>query len=149
MTKGEGSLLGLVRNLSLVGLGRWATPERGKGSAPKAVRKTRSSKQKSSLSKKGSSSDPGESAAVRCVQLDLSGFGDETGQSDNNPAVAKAVEDLAAPGCDVSGQGRRQKPRPKEGPCPDDGGQCPCLAGGSALVWRRRWARKGWNTGVS
>ncbi|MFO7835520.1 MAG: transposase [Candidatus Thorarchaeota archaeon] len=100
-------LLTLIPSLKdETGLGRWATPERGNGSAPKAVRKTRSSKQKSSLSKKGSSSDPGESAAVRCVQLDLSGFGDETGQSDNNPAVAKAVEDLAAPGCDVSGSGQ-------------------------------------------
>ncbi|MBS3795460.1 MAG: hypothetical protein KGY80_11210 [Candidatus Thorarchaeota archaeon] len=89
-----------------VGLGRWATPPWEKRPAPKAVRKTPSSKQKSPLSHNGNSSGRGESAAVRFVQLDLSGFGDETGQSDNNPAVAKAVEDLAAPGCDVSGSGQ-------------------------------------------
>ncbi|MGM0687341.1 MAG: hypothetical protein ACQET3_10260, partial [Promethearchaeati archaeon] len=40
----------------------------------------------------------GESAAVRCVQLDLSSFGDEAGQSDNNPAVARTVEDLTVAG---------------------------------------------------
>ncbi|MFO7837621.1 MAG: hypothetical protein R6V83_13345 [Candidatus Thorarchaeota archaeon] len=101
----------------------------GEAPSPKAVRKTPSSKQKTSLSKQGSSSGPGESAAVRFVQLDLSSFGDETGASDNNSAVAKAVETLAAPGVMCPGQGRRQKPRPHEGPCPDDGGQSPCLAG--------------------
>ncbi|MFO7836516.1 MAG: hypothetical protein R6V83_07670 [Candidatus Thorarchaeota archaeon] len=70
------------------------------------MRKTPSSKQKSSLSKQRSSSGPGESAAVRFVQLDLSSFGDEAGQSDNNPAVAKAAGTLVAPGCDVSGSGQ-------------------------------------------
>jgi transposase len=100
-------LLTLIPSLKdETGLGRWATPERGNGSAPKAVRKACPSKQKSSLSRNENSSGRGESAAVRFVQLDLSGFGDETGQSDNNPAVAKAVEDLAAPGCDVSGSGQ-------------------------------------------
>jgi transposase len=100
-------LLTLIPSLKdETGLGRWATPEWGNGSAPKAVRRTRSAKQKSSLSKKGSSSDPGESAAVRCIQLDLSSFGDEAGQSDDDPAVAKAVEDLAAPGRDVPGRGQ-------------------------------------------
>jgi hypothetical protein len=105
MTKDEGSILGLARNPSLVGLGRWATPQQGRSPAPKAVRKTPSSKQKSSLSRNGNSSGRGESAAVRFVQLDLSGLGDETRQSDNNPAAAKAVGTLAAPGCDVSGSG--------------------------------------------
>ncbi|MFO7837322.1 MAG: hypothetical protein R6V83_11820 [Candidatus Thorarchaeota archaeon] len=38
--------------------------------------------------------------------MDLSSFGDETGPSDNNPAVAKAVENLAAPGRDVLGTGQ-------------------------------------------
>ncbi|MBD3159042.1 MAG: transposase [Candidatus Lokiarchaeota archaeon] len=100
-------LLTLIPSLKdETGLGRWATPERGNGSAPKAARRTRSAKQKSSLSKQGTSSAPGESAVVRFVQLDLSGFGDETGRSDNNPAVAKAVENLAAPGRDVPGTGQ-------------------------------------------
>lgn len=67
------------------------------------MRETDSSKQKSSLSKQRFSSGLGESAAVRFVQLDLSSFGGETGQSDNNPAVAKAVGTLAASGRDVSG----------------------------------------------
>ncbi len=44
--------------------------------------------------------------AVRFVQLDLSSFGDDTGPSDNNPTVAKVVENLAAPGHDVPGTGQ-------------------------------------------
>ncbi|MBS3793861.1 MAG: transposase [Candidatus Thorarchaeota archaeon] len=100
-------LLTLIPSLKdETGLGRWATPKRGNGSAPKAVRKTCSSKQKSSLSHNGPPSGRGESAAVRFVQLDLSSFGDETGPSDNNSAVAKAVENLTAPGCDVPGHGQ-------------------------------------------
>ncbi|MFO7835671.1 MAG: hypothetical protein R6V83_03380 [Candidatus Thorarchaeota archaeon] len=38
--------------------------------------------------------------------MDLASFGDKAGQSDNNPAVAKAVENLAVPGSDVSGSGQ-------------------------------------------
>ncbi|MFO7835258.1 MAG: hypothetical protein R6V83_01270 [Candidatus Thorarchaeota archaeon] len=38
--------------------------------------------------------------------MDLSSFGDEAGQSDNNPAVVKAVGTLAASGRDVSGSGQ-------------------------------------------
>ncbi|MFO7837863.1 MAG: hypothetical protein R6V83_14560 [Candidatus Thorarchaeota archaeon] len=102
-TADEGSLLGSVRDPSSVGLGKWASAVTRRP-RPKAVRWTRSTKQKSPHSEQGSSSGLGESAAVRCVQLDLSSFGDETGPSDNNPAVAKTVGPLAAPRCDVSGR---------------------------------------------
>ncbi|MGV9103213.1 MAG: hypothetical protein ACOC3C_03745 [Candidatus Thorarchaeota archaeon] len=54
----------------------------------------------------GVSAGLGELGVVRFVQLDLSSFGDEAGQSDNNSVVAKAVENLAAPGCDVPGHGQ-------------------------------------------
>ncbi|MFO7835842.1 MAG: hypothetical protein R6V83_04240 [Candidatus Thorarchaeota archaeon] len=79
------------------------------------MRWTCSTKQKSSLSRNGPPSGRGESAAVRFVQLDLSSFGDEAGQSDNNPAVAKAVENLAAPGRDVSGPGQETEAKTARG----------------------------------
>ncbi len=79
------------------GLGRWAVPERAP--APKARRKS-SSKRKPSLSSKGQASDLGESAAVHYVQSDLVSFGDETGKSDDDPAVARTVEALSVVGSD-------------------------------------------------
>ncbi|MFO7835699.1 MAG: transposase [Candidatus Thorarchaeota archaeon] len=82
------------------GLGRWATPPQEKRLAPKAVRKTRSSKQKSSLSKQGAPSGPGESAAVHHVQTDLLSYGDKAGVGDHDHAVVRTVEDLAVAGSD-------------------------------------------------
>ncbi|MFO7836308.1 MAG: hypothetical protein R6V83_06625 [Candidatus Thorarchaeota archaeon] len=53
----------------------------------------------------GVSAGPGEFAAICFVQLHLPSFGDGAGESDDNPAVAKAVETLTASGGDVSGSG--------------------------------------------
>ncbi|MHA1480984.1 MAG: hypothetical protein ACTSQZ_06145 [Candidatus Thorarchaeota archaeon] len=60
-----------------------------------------SSKGKSLLSKKGTSSSSGESAAVHYVQTDLSDFGDKIKMSDNDPAVVKTVENLSVAGSDT------------------------------------------------
>ncbi len=54
----------------------------------------------------GVSAGLGELAVVRFVQLDLSSFSDGAGGSDDNSAVAKAVETLTASGRDVSGSGQ-------------------------------------------
>lgn len=70
------------------------SPERAP--VPKAVRKTCSSKQKSSLNKRGESSTPVESAPVHHVQVDLLRFNDGSEMDDYDPAVAKAVEKLPA-----------------------------------------------------
>ncbi len=67
----------------------------------KALKKKSSSKGKSLLSKKESSSGSGESAAVHFVQSDLVSFSDGTGKSDNDPAVVRTVETLTVVGSDV------------------------------------------------
>ena len=67
----------------------------------KARKKKSSSIGKSLLSKKESSSDSGESAAVHFVQSDLACFSDGAGESDNDPAVASTVETLSVTGSDV------------------------------------------------
>jgi len=64
------------------------------------VRKTPSSKQKSSLSTQGTSSGSGESAAVHHVQTDLLSYGDKAEVGDHDHAVARTVEDLAVAGSD-------------------------------------------------
>ncbi|MFO7835576.1 MAG: hypothetical protein R6V83_02885, partial [Candidatus Thorarchaeota archaeon] len=61
--EGDRTLLGPVRNFVSVGLGKWASGVTRR-TRPKAARKTRSSKQKSPLSTKGTPSGSGESAAV-------------------------------------------------------------------------------------
>ena len=45
--------------------------------------------------KKETSSIPGESAAVRHIQMDLLGLGDKPKLDDNDPAVEKTVENLS------------------------------------------------------
>ena len=67
----------------------------------KTQRKKPSSRGKSLLSKKESTSDCGESAAVHFVQSDLFSFSDESEVSDNDPAVVSTVETLAVAGSDV------------------------------------------------
>lgn len=76
-----------------LGLGRWLSPERAP--APKAARKTRSSKQKSSLSKRDKALDHRESAVIRSTQTSILDFGDDVKNSDNDLAVVRAVEDLS------------------------------------------------------
>ena len=83
------------------GLGKWEySVQTGKHSRLKA-RKKKPSQGKSLLSKKEQSSGSGESAAVHFVQPDLASFSDETGESDNDPAVVKTVEMLSVAGSDV------------------------------------------------
>jgi len=53
------------------------------------------------LSKKEQTSGSGESAAVHFVQLDLACFSDESGKSDNDPAVVRTVETLSVAGSDA------------------------------------------------
>ncbi len=84
------------------GLGRWATPQRELGSAPKAVRKTRSSKQKSELARNGPASGQSKSAVVRPTQMSILDFGDEVAGGDDDSAVGRAVETLSASSNDAA-----------------------------------------------
>ena len=68
---------------------------------PKA-RKKKPSQGKSLLSKKEPTSGSGESAAVHFVQADLASSSDESGKSDDDPAVVKTVDPLTVVGSDVS-----------------------------------------------
>ena len=87
------------------GLGIWTRAlDKARHAQLKAHRKSskKSSKGKSSLSEKESSSGSGESAAVHFVQSDLASFSDGTIKSDNDPAVVRTVETLSVAGSDVS-----------------------------------------------
>jgi transposase len=99
-------MLTLTKSLhSVRGLGMWTRAvvrETTNRRAPlKAQKKKPSSKGKSLLSKKEPSSGSGESAAVHFVQSDLVSFSDETGESDNDPAVVKTMETLSVAGSDA------------------------------------------------
>jgi len=59
------------------------------------ARRKKPSQGKSLLSRKEQTSGSGESAAVHFVQLDLTSFNDATGESDDDPAVVKTVENLS------------------------------------------------------
>ncbi|MFW9887061.1 MAG: zinc ribbon domain-containing protein [Candidatus Thorarchaeota archaeon] len=99
-----GRLVTLTKYLhSVRGLGKWAdsVQNAGKRLRPKARGKTRSSRRKSLLPSRGIVSDLGESAAVHFVQSDLASFSDETGKSDNDPAVVNTVETLSDAGSDA------------------------------------------------
>ena len=67
----------------------------------KARKKKSSSKGKSLLSKKEQSSGSGESAVFHFVPSDLVSFGDKSKKSDNDPAVVRTMETLAATGSDT------------------------------------------------
>ena len=99
-------LLTLTKSLhSVRGLGMWTRAVvRGttnRRARLKARKKKPSSRGKSLLSEKESTSDSGESAAVHFVQSDLVSFSDGTILSDNDPAVAKTVETLSVSGSDA------------------------------------------------
>jgi hypothetical protein len=97
-----GRLITLTKSLNSVrGLGKWeASVQAGKRSRLKAHKKN-SSKGKSLLSIKESTSGSGESAAVHYVQSDLASFSDGMSKSDNDPAVVKTMETLTVTGVDV------------------------------------------------
>ena len=98
-----GRLIMLTKSLhSVRGLGKWETSVQAGISSRLKARKKKSSKGKSLLSKKESTSDSGESAAVHFVQSDLASFSDESSESDNDPAVAITVETLTVTESDDS-----------------------------------------------
>jgi len=68
-------------------------------SRPKAQKNT-PSRGKSLLSSTEPSSGFGESAAVHFVQTDRTSFSDESGECDDDHAVASTVETLTVTGCD-------------------------------------------------
>ncbi len=80
---------------------------------PKARRK--SSKGKSLLSEKEQSSGSRESAAVHFVQSDLASISDETGESDDDPAVARTVENLTVAVSDDTASGQKKEARSSGG----------------------------------
>ncbi len=98
-----GRLIMLTKSLhSVRGLGKWEySVQAGKRSRLKARKKKPSSKGKSLLSIKESTSGSGESAAVHFVQSDLISFSDGAGESDNDPAVVRTVEMLSVAGSDA------------------------------------------------
>ena len=98
------------------GLGKWAsTVYAVRSTRLKARRKKPSSKGKSLLSEKESTSDSGESAAVHFVQSDLASFSDGTIKSDNDPAVASTVETLSVAGGDVPASVQEKETRTSGG----------------------------------
>ncbi|MFW9886258.1 MAG: zinc ribbon domain-containing protein, partial [Candidatus Thorarchaeota archaeon] len=104
-------MLTLTKSLhSVRGLGLWTRAlEKARRARPKARRK--SSKGKSLLSKKGSSSGSGESAAVHHAQTSLLDFSDEGGKGDDDPAVVRTVETLSVAGSDVPASGQEKEVR--------------------------------------
>jgi len=99
-----GRLIMLTKSLhSVRGLGKWEySVQTGKHSRLKARKKKKSSSRgKSLLSKKESTSGSGESAAVHFVQSGLASFSDGTIKSDNDPAVASTMEKLSVAGSDA------------------------------------------------
>jgi len=89
------------------GLGLWTravvrgtTNRRARPKAQRRISK-KSSRGKSLLSKKGTLSSSGESAAVHHVQTDLSDFGNKIEMSDNGPAVVRTVKNLSVAGSDT------------------------------------------------
>ncbi len=64
------------------------------------ARRKKPSQGKSLLSKKGPTSGLGESAAVHHAQMSLLSFSDESGESDNDPAVVRTMETLSVVGSD-------------------------------------------------
>jgi len=81
----------------------------------KAQRKKPSSRGKSLLSKKESTSDCGESAAVHFVQSDLISFSDGTIKSDDDPAVVRTVETLSVAGSDAPAVAQEKEARSSGG----------------------------------
>ncbi len=95
-------MLTLTKSLhSVRGLGLWTRAlDRARHARLKAQKKM-SSLGKSLLSVKEQTSGSGEPAAVHFVQTDLASFSNETGESDDDPAVVSTVEILSVAGSDA------------------------------------------------
>jgi hypothetical protein len=63
------------------------------------------------LSTKGSSSAPGESAAVHHAQTSLAAFGDGARKGNHEPAVVRTVESLTVAERDASAHAQEEKTR--------------------------------------
>ncbi|NIU81050.1 transposase, partial [Candidatus Bathyarchaeota archaeon] len=97
-------MLTLTKSLhSVRGLGMWTRAVVRGTTGRRARLKARRKKSggKSLLPEKEPTSGSGESAAVHFVQSDLASFSDDTGESDNDPAVVRTVETLSVAGNDV------------------------------------------------
>jgi transposase len=104
-----GRLITLTESLhSVGGLGKW-TSAVARSKRPKT--RGRRSQEKSLLSKHSAVSHSGESAAVHSTQMSLLDFGDEVMKNDNDPAVAKSVEDLTVAGSDMPAQRQEKETR--------------------------------------
>lgn len=109
-----GRLIKLIPSLTNErGLGRWVLPERAP--APKAVRKTRSSKRKSSLSLNDRASGRGESAVIRYAQSSLLDSGNVVQESDDDHAAARTVEKLSVAGSDAPANTQEKEARTNGG----------------------------------
>ncbi len=108
-------MLMLTKSLhSVRGLGMWIRAlDKARHARLKAQRK--SSRGKSLLSKKELTSGSRESAAVHFVHSDLDSFSDETGESDNDPAVVRTVETLTVAGNDAPASAQEKEARSSGG----------------------------------
>ncbi|MHA1882906.1 MAG: zinc ribbon domain-containing protein [Candidatus Thorarchaeota archaeon] len=111
-----GRLITLTKSLHDVrGLGKWASSVTRRvtkrSSQLNARGKKSSSRRKSLLSKKGTPSNPGESAAVHFAQSSLLSFGDGAKVSDNDPAVVRTVETLSVAGSDTPAIAQEEEAR--------------------------------------
>ena len=104
-----GRLIMLTESLhSVKGQGKWDSAiQKAQSSRPKSRRNK--SSWKSQLSDGSSLSISRESAVVHSTQLSLFDFGDEINQSDDDLAVEKTVEDLAATGADSPDSMQKKK----------------------------------------
>jgi len=106
-----GRLIMLTDSLrSVRGLGKWASSaDAAQSQRPKA--QGISSRGKSLLPSENVASRSKESAVVRLVQRDLPSFGDESGKSDYDLTVVRAVENPSAAGNDAARQQQRKETR--------------------------------------
>ncbi|TFG06109.1 transposase [Candidatus Thorarchaeota archaeon] len=92
------------------GLGKWASAV-ARSSRPKTRGKTGSSRRRSLLSTKGTTSGPGESAAVHPAQSSLLDVGDDIEMGDHDPAVGSTAETLTVVGSDAPAQTQEEETR--------------------------------------
>ncbi|MHA2025023.1 MAG: hypothetical protein ACW98U_03895 [Candidatus Thorarchaeota archaeon] len=83
--------------------------------APLKARKKTPSQGKSLLSRKELTSGSGESAAVHFAQTSLTSFSDDTGNSDDDPAVVRTVETLSVVGSDEPTSAQEKEARSSGG----------------------------------
>jgi hypothetical protein len=79
------------------------------------ARRKKPSQGKSLLSKREQSSGSGESAVVHFVKSDHTSFGEESSDSDNDPAVVRTVETQSVVGRDVPTLSQRKETRSSRG----------------------------------